>query len=134
MLKSIVYRLAPGPMNCNYCKGECIRKGFYKTTQRYKCKGCGRYQRQVYRNRNCRTFNERISVLNKEGVGISSISRILAIPKTSVQRQIERMRKDKPKPVFAESGQVYEVSCIRILAVKAIPVISYTRSTERRSR
>ncbi|NII26644.1 IS1 family transposase [Pseudoflavitalea sp. X16] len=97
-------------MNCNNCKGACIKKGFYKTTQRYQCKVCGRHQRQVYRNRKyCTTFDEQIAVLNKEGVGISSISRILSIPRASVQRRIERMKKDKPKPVFTETGQVYEV-------------------------
>lgn len=31
------------------------------------------------------------------------------MPKASVQRRIERMQKDIPKPVFTEKGQVYEV-------------------------
>lgn len=105
-----MYRLAPEPVNCNNCRGECIKKGFYKTTQRYQCKVCGRNQRTVYRNRKYSSDSDKqIRVLNNEGVGINSISRILSIPKVSVQRRIERMKKDRPKPVFTESGQVYEV-------------------------
>lgn len=97
-------------MNCNYCKGKCIKKGFYKTIQRYQCKACGRNQRRTYRNRKYTGWtDEQITVLNREGVGISSIGRILSIPKTSVQRRIKRVEKNKPKPVFTERGQVYEV-------------------------
>lgn len=97
-------------MNCKNCKGECIKKGFYKNAQKYQCKACGLHQRQAYRNRKyTEQTDAEITLLNGEGVGISSISRILSIPKTYVQRRIEQMKKEKLKPVFVERGQVYEV-------------------------
>lgn len=97
-------------MECNYCKGICIKKGYYKGVQKYKCKGCFKVQQEAYKNRKYTSLvDDQITLLNNEGIGISSISRILSIPKASVQRRIERMQKDKPKPVFTEKGQAYEV-------------------------
>lgn len=95
-------------MKCKYCQGACIKKGYYKRVQKYLCKNCNKYQRIAYRNRTyCSKQEDKITVLNREGVSISSISRILSIPKTSVQRRIERIKKEKP--VFTERRQVYEV-------------------------
>ncbi|PZQ95129.1 MAG: IS1 family transposase [Flavobacterium psychrophilum] len=97
-------------MKCNYCNGNCIRKGYYKKVQKYKCKSCSKWQQVRYTNRKYTiTIDDQIEVLNREGVGISSISRILAIPKASVQRRIEKMKANQAKPLFNESGQVYEV-------------------------
>ena len=97
-------------MECKYCKGVCIKKGCYNGVQKYKCKNCFRGQRSLYRNREYTDGTDaEINLLHREGMGISSIGRILSIPKASVQRRIERMKRNKTKPVYTESGQVYEV-------------------------
>jgi insertion element IS1 protein InsB len=112
ILRCKIYRVPIGAWNmeCSYCKGVCIRKGRYKRVQKYKCKACFKGQRSLYRNKKYTSLSDtQISLLNSEGVSISSISRILTIPRTSVKRRIERMARRKTKPVFTESGQVYEV-------------------------
>ncbi|PZR02303.1 MAG: IS1 family transposase [Flavobacterium psychrophilum] len=95
-------------MECKYCKGLCIKKGCYNGVQKYKCKSCFRGQRSSYRNRKYTAMTDiEINLLHRESMGISSISRVLSIPKASVQRRIERMK--KARPLFTETGQVYEV-------------------------
>lgn len=97
-------------MNCSYCNGICIKKGLYKTVQKFKCKSCCKCQRMVYSHKKYgRETDYQIAALNNEGVGISSISRIMSIPKTTVQRRIGKLAAQKPAPVFSEQKQVYEV-------------------------
>ena len=107
-----IYRVPIGAwtMECNYCKGICIKKGCYKGVQKYKCKACFKGQRLKYRNQKYTSLTDaQISLLHKEGVGISSIGRILTIPKGSVQRRIERSADRVKAPVYKETKQVYEV-------------------------
>ena len=71
-------------MECNYCKGKCIKKGKYGNVQKYQCVMCKRYQRSSYSYRRYdRHTEEQIKLLNREGVGISSMGRILQMPKAS---------------------------------------------------
>jgi len=35
-------------MKCNYCSGNCIKKGWYKQVQKYQYKTCRKYQQLVY--------------------------------------------------------------------------------------
>jgi len=51
--------------------------------------------------------------LNNEGMGISSISRILDISKSSVQRIILRLSSMIQKPVFSEYNETYEIDELR---------------------
>lgn len=97
-------------MNCLYCNGICIKKGIYKNSQKYKCKSCLRHQRSGYKNLKYTDHtDDQIVLLNSEGVGTSSISRISSIPKTSVQRRIYHLGCKKKAPVFIEKRQSYEV-------------------------
>ena len=74
------------------------------------CGNCYKYQREVYRQR-CydEAAKQAITTLSNEGIGVSSISRILRIPKSSVQVQIFKNSLKVTQSVFSESGQVYEV-------------------------
>jgi insertion element IS1 protein InsB len=97
-------------MNCQYCKGICQKKGLYKAVQKYRCGQCYKYQRFSYRNRKYNNLiDERIKELNRESVGISSISRLLRIPKSSVQRRIRFMNDKVTPPLLSETNQVYEM-------------------------
>ena len=97
-------------MKCNYCTEHCIKKGKYKGVQKYRCKRCGKYQRAEYRQRKYGILMEQqVRLLNKESVGISSMGRILQIPRSSAQMLIERMSVEVTKPILKESDQVYEL-------------------------
>ena len=97
-------------MECKYCKGSCKKKGKYKGTQKWQCKSCHKYQREAYRQRRYdKEAEQAITTLNNEGLGISSISRVLQIPKSSVQVFIFKNSLKIKRPLFIESGQVYEL-------------------------
>jgi insertion element IS1 protein InsB len=97
-------------MNCKYCKGLCRKKGKYDGTQKWQCKSCNKYQREAYRQRSYgKEIEQAITELNNEGMGISSISRILKMPKSSVQVFILKNSLKVEPPLLAESGQIYEV-------------------------
>jgi insertion element IS1 protein InsB len=82
----------------------------YKNIQKYRCGNCNKYQRGSYKNRKyTKVEDDQILLLNREAVGISSISRILSIPKASVQRRIERSRNKLKTPDHTETKQVYEM-------------------------
>jgi len=96
-------------MKCGYClEGSCIRKRGIR--QRLKCRSCGKYQQENYRYRlYSRKDDIRIKVLNAEGVGVLSISRILGYSHGTIQRRILYMKSKVTKPVYFESRQVYEL-------------------------
>ncbi|TAE79229.1 MAG: IS1 family transposase [Bacteroidetes bacterium] len=93
-------------MKCQYCKGNCIKKGCYKRRQLYQCKNCKKYQRTTYvKPKIQETKKNQIKLYHNEGLGISSISRILTISKSSVQRKLTELAKQQPKPVIQETQQ-----------------------------
>ena len=97
-------------MNCNYCSGPCIRKGWHKASQKYQCKSCKKYQRSTYRYQKYDPRTDaQIITLNNEELGISSISRVLKIPKTTIIRKILKLANQITRPILQEKGQVYEV-------------------------
>ncbi|WP_076379278.1 IS1 family transposase [Filimonas lacunae] len=97
-------------MKCKYCQGVCIKKGWYKTVQKYRCVECGKYQRSLYRIRRYTLHTEQqVRLLNNECVGISSMSRILQIPKSSVQMLVLRAASKVTRPMFSSSHESYEV-------------------------
>lgn len=101
-------------MECSICKGDCIKKGKRHGIQRYQCKACGCYQQQVYiKTRIPEEKYQWVKQLNNEGCGISSISRLLKIFKSSVQRLIERIASNLKMPRIDEKGQSYEIDEIR---------------------
>jgi len=101
-------------MKCIYCKNNCIRKGKYKSIQRYQCKHCKKYQQQKYIRpiipEQKYTWVKNLTI---EGSGISSISRLLAISKSSVQRIIIRIAGKIQVPVYQETNQSYEMDELR---------------------
>ncbi len=70
-------------MKCRNCsRTELIRKGRIGIKQRYKCKNCGKYQQDIYTyQRYDSKDDDNIKMLNAEGVGIRSMSRILGYSK-----------------------------------------------------
>jgi insertion element IS1 protein InsB len=111
----LVFDIAPELMECIYCKGSCIRKGWYKTTQRYQCQSCKRYQQLIYQRRRYDedALNNNIKLLHNEGMGISSISRYLQIAKSTVCARIVKLSALVHEPLLNETGQVYEVDELR---------------------
>ena len=101
-------------MDCGYCGGNCIKKGIRAAKQRYQCKECLKYQLQDYERERISDYKiELIKNLNKEGVGISSISRLLKISKSSVQRKLEIYCKNVTKTLYNETNQSYEIDELR---------------------
>ena len=107
-------------MKCRYCQGKCVKKGVVKERQRYQCKSCKKYQQKVYQ-RNCISQEKYqwVRQLTCEGCGISSISRLLQITKSSVQRVTERVASKMIMPKYEEENQSYEID--EKVAAKQIP-------------
>ena len=102
-------------MECIYCHNECIKKGKSGSTiQRYQCKVCRKTQQENYsKNRICREKYEWVKNLTNEGSGIRSISRLLGISASSVQRIIVHLSSSIEVPIFKEQNQSYEIDEIR---------------------
>ncbi|HWR32010.1 MAG TPA: IS1 family transposase [Chitinophagaceae bacterium] len=100
------------PHKCIYCTANCAKKGLYKSVQKYYYRSCNKYQRHKYQYRiTTGKDDDNIVQLNKEGMGISSISRYLCIAKTTVRRRILliSVKLQSPEPELSEINQVYEV-------------------------
>ena len=101
-------------MKCIYCQSDCIKKGKVKNVQRYQCKHCGKTQQRRYKKARIEEGKyEWVKNLTKESSSISSISRLLKISKSSVQRVIERIASAIENPVNQENGDQYEVDELR---------------------
>lgn len=101
-------------MECIYCGGKCNKRGSRKGIQSYQCKACKRYQQEVYqKERISEEKYEWVRNLTKEGSSISSISRLLGISKSSVQRVIERIAAQTGLKKAEEKNQSYEVDELR---------------------
>ena len=101
-------------MKCIYCKKECYKKGKRNGIQRYQCKHCRKYQQKRYMRPIIPEHKyDWLIKLNNEGCGISSISRLLKVTKSSVQRIIIRVASKIQIPVYNESNQTYEIDELR---------------------
>jgi len=101
-------------MKCLYCNNLCIKKGKKNDVQRYACKICGKTQQKHYKRQRIPEYKyEWIAKLNNESCGIRSISRLLQITKSSVQRLICKMSMQIKKPVSEEENQTYEIDELR---------------------
>lgn len=107
------------PIQCKYCQSNCIKKGLYKKVQKYFCKACGKYQRGVYLYKltGSSCFKDIIR-FNNEGLGISSISRLINMPKTTVRRKILKIAEDIQPPVYTETNQKYEVDELQTFVIR----------------
>jgi IS1 family transposase/transposase-like protein len=98
------------PHTCRYCAAACIKKGLYKSIQKYYCSSCHKYQREKYHYRLTTSKDDNnIVLLNNEGMSISSIGRYLQMAKTTVRRRILLISRKIIAPVYSETNQVYEV-------------------------
>lgn len=101
-------------MKCKYCKSECIKKGKRRGIQRYQCKHCKRHFQESISKHKINTYKyEWVRNLTREGSSISSISRLLKISKSSVQRIIERIATKIKKLEYQEKDQTYEMDELR---------------------
>jgi len=100
-------------MKCKYCKGKCVKRGTTNRRQRYQCKECNKYQQLTYTYNKEKRNESLLKKLNNEGLGISSISRIINIPKTTVLRLIEKISKETEPKEIEETEQMYEMDELR---------------------
>jgi len=99
---------------CRHCRGLVIRYGKRGNAQRFLCVKCGKIQQLYYRiKRKEEIDNTFLLKLHKEGMGISGISRILEISKSTVQRKLEEMASALKIPEPEETNQEYEVDELR---------------------
>jgi IS1 family transposase len=99
-------------MNCIYCGNPCKKAGKQKKTgiQRHQCRHCKKYQQSDYnRPRIPEYLYHWTHILSNEGCGVSSISRVLSIARSSVQRLKERLEKQLELPRFTKKGCSYEL-------------------------
>lgn len=99
---------------CSHCNGSCTRKGKSRGIQRYKCADCNRYEQASYLTKRRNAIDiSLLLLLHREGMGISSISRVLGVSKSTVQRKILLLAAATPIPETREYGQEYEVDELR---------------------
>lgn len=97
-------------MECRYCQGACIKKGWQTKRQKYYCKVCKKYQQKFYSYKCCSPADDQIIIkLNTIGVGISGISKFTGISKSHVINRIRLLAEGAEKPAHAEDQQEYEV-------------------------
>lgn len=98
-------------MRCNHCSGKSlVCKGKVGIKQRFQCKTCKKYQQDIYVYKRYNSDDDiRIKVLNAEGVGIRSMSRILGYSSPTIIRRILYLASKITKPIYFESNQIYEV-------------------------
>jgi len=98
-------------MKCNYCcSTDTIWKGKYGIKQCFLSKSCGKYQQDLYVYK---LYNEKddikLKVYNAEGVGISSMSRILGYSKGTDIRRLLYLNSLIIRSIYHEVNQIYEV-------------------------
>ena len=97
-------------MKCQSCNNLCIKRGKKNGVQRYSCKVCGKTQQEHYKKFKIPPEKyEWVVKLSNEGNSISSISRLLNITKSSVQRLICKISLQIKKPIYQETNQSYEI-------------------------
>jgi insertion element IS1 protein InsB len=107
------------PMQCQYCKEICIRKGFAKTVQRYQCKVCKRYQQKRYSNHRFTDY-DRLVIINhiRNACGIRDMARLLKRAPSSLVMVIKRYAKLLQNPILEERRQTYEMDEMTVKMAK----------------
>lgn len=106
-----MYQLSPDMKhNCKYCQNHCIKNGVQNSIQKFLCKICNKYQQHTYLYKRLDTeTKQNIVNLTQEGVGMSSISRLVKTSRSTVQRSIYRIGSTIRKPIYNEFRQEYEL-------------------------
>lgn len=101
-------------MRCNFCGGNCVKNGCqYNGKQRFKCRHCNKKQQQDYDYKAYKPqVNQYIVDHIKEGVGVSSLARLLHISTTTLMKRILEIANKIIAPhIVADS--IYEVDEIK---------------------
>ena len=96
-------------MKCKYCGSECMKKGKYKSKQKYQCKSCLKYQLSDYTYLSYLLSDSKLIELVKEGCGIRSISRLLRISPTTVIARVLKIGKRLCRKTSLSFGRTYQV-------------------------
>ncbi len=102
-------------MYCRYCFNRCFKAGHYPNHhQRYRCTACKKYQKEYYVYAGChKHIDQQIVLLNNEGCGIRSISRILHISTNKVLETIRKKAKKKCINKYIITNREYELDEMR---------------------
>lgn len=85
-------------MHCRFCEGKCHKKGIRNGSQSYQCVACKKYQKQRYKYLSYIISDEMITKCVQEGLGIRSMSRLLAVSPGTVLKRIECIARAIKKP------------------------------------
>ena len=96
-------------MNCPRCKrGDAVKNGKAKGSQRYKCKGCGfQFTRQTTRGRP--PWQRALAVfLYCRGVSISDIARMFSVAPSTIFKWIRKFGSERtPLPEATADGTIF---------------------------
>src|SRR5690606_32576789 len=121
---------------CVFCRSDkIIKNGFTKNKkQQYYCKDCRKRFINFYTYRAYdKTLNNQIIALTKEGLGIRSTARVLAISPTTLLKRIVLIAQNVSRPVISR-GKTYEVDEIRTFLKRKDKLIRIVYALERESR
>jgi len=97
-------------MKCQYCKSICVKNGKQKDgTQKYRCKGCGKWQQEEYKY-NAKILEERrlITRFLTRNAGFRGIASGLEMAVNTVMKVMYDEAKKLKEPLVSK-GCVYEV-------------------------
>lgn len=98
-------------IKCRKCDSDKITKNGKSRNgeQRYKCKICRNSFQLKFKYRSYQVSDKQIIILTKEGCGILSTSRILAIHPSTVLRRIIKIANKIQRPYPIQKGKTYQV-------------------------
>src|SRR5690606_19896491 len=119
-------------IRCVDTKHTIVKNGKTKTgKQRYICKSCKKTQVENYTYKAYNTaVNEQIIILTKEGLGIRSTARVLAISTTTLLKRIVLIAQNISRPVISR-GKTYEVDEMRTFLKRKDKLIWIVYALER---
>lgn len=108
-------------MYCSKCQStNTIKKGVRNNVQKWYCKACKRYFQEEYKNVICTPAHDALIVkLNNEGLGISSIGRIVGISKSNVVSRIKKLSNKISLNFKQECNEEYEVDELQTFVGKS---------------
>jgi insertion element IS1 protein InsB len=111
---SLCFKLSGG-MECQICKGGCQKAGRQKNgAQKHYCKGCKKYQQEVYQYKAYRwSTDDAICQLICEGVSVRGAARVLNIAVGTVLSRIRLIGKRIRKPAIVLDQREFEVDELR---------------------
>ncbi|WLD23775.1 IS1 family transposase [Flavobacterium dauae] len=133
--QTLCYKVSDG-MLCRFCKSaNTVKNGTTKNKkQQYLCKQCGKRFIEHYTYRAYRPYiNKQIVTLTKEGLGIRSIARVLAVSATTILKRIIAIARTVAKPAISK-GKTYEVDEINTFIKRKSKKIWIAYALERASK